>query len=62
MTFGKHVLTIDAAAETERIFMMMCHQVYQRMHRRGAVVGISGGIDSSVVVSLCVTNMTRASS
>jgi NAD+ synthase len=54
MAFGKHVLIIDAATETETIVAMLRHQVCQRMRRRGAVVGISGGIDSSVVLSLCV--------
>jgi NAD+ synthase len=54
MSFGAHVLTLDAAAETERITYMLRTTVRRDMHRRGAVVGISGGIDSSVVLALCV--------
>jgi len=54
MNFGKHVLDIDPAAETERIVSMLRHTVGQIMHRRGAVLGISGGVDSSVVLALCV--------
>lgn len=54
MSFNKHVLEIDAAAETERIVASLRHNVRQILHRYGGVVGISGGIDSSVVLALCV--------
>jgi NAD+ synthase len=54
MRFGKHVLNIDPAAETDRIISMLRQAVGQTMHRRGAVLGISGGVDSSVVLALCV--------
>ncbi len=54
MNFSKHVLNIDPAAETERIVSMLRHSLGQMLHRRGGVVGISGGVDSSVVLALCV--------
>lgn len=54
MNFDKHVLDIDPAAETERIVSMLRHSLGQVLHRRGGVVGISGGVDSSVVLALCV--------
>lgn len=54
MTFGEHVLKIDPAAETERIVQFMRDQVGKGMRRRGAVVGVSGGIDSSVCLALAV--------
>ncbi|MBI1877961.1 MAG: NAD(+) synthase [Chloroflexi bacterium] len=54
MNFNKHVLDIDPAAETERIVSMLRHTVGKVMHRRGGVLGISGGVDSSVVLALCV--------
>ena len=54
MNFGKDVLVIDAAAETERIVSMLRNNVRQVLHRYGGVVGISGGVDSSVVLALCV--------
>ena len=54
MSFGKHLLDIDPAAETERIVSMLRHTVGRVMRRRGGVVGISGGVDSSVVLALCV--------
>lgn len=54
MTFGKHVLNIDPPAETERTVSLLRDTVGKVMHRRGGVVGISGGVDSSVVLALCV--------
>jgi NAD+ synthase len=54
MTFDKHVLDLDPAAETERIISILRHTVGRVMRRRGTVVGISGGIDSSVALALCV--------
>lgn len=52
--FGRHSLALDAAAETERIAAFLRESVNGRLHRQGAVVGISGGIDSSVVLALAV--------
>ena len=51
--FSKDVLELDAEAEVERIAKAIREQVLQRLRRRGAVVGLSGGIDSSVVSALC---------
>jgi NAD+ synthase len=50
--FDPQVIDIDPKAETERIVLALRQNVRQLMHRRGAVVGISGGIDSSVVLAL----------
>lgn len=52
MSFGSHVLIIDPAAETERITSQLRSIVGRDLRRRGAVVGVSGGIDSSVVLAL----------
>ena len=52
--FGKNVLVLDAAAEVERIVEELHQQVFGELGRRGAVVGLSGGIDSFVVAALCV--------
>lgn len=46
-------LTIDAPAETERIAASIRETVFQRFRRKGAVVGVSGGIDSALVAFLC---------
>lgn len=54
MTFTKDSLRLDVEQETERIVQFLREQVRGRMRRRGGVVGISGGVDSSVVLALCV--------
>jgi NAD+ synthase len=46
-------LDLDAAAETGRIVQMIRHTLLGQFHRLGAVVGISGGVDSAVVLALC---------
>ncbi|MFW5973570.1 MAG: NAD(+) synthase [Bacteroidota bacterium] len=47
-------LAIDVAAETDRIASAIRSAVGRDMKRRGVVVAMSGGIDSSVTASLCV--------
>jgi NAD+ synthase len=51
--FSRDVLRIDAAKETEAVAAAIREQVLGTLRRRGAVVGISGGVDSAVVASLC---------
>ncbi len=51
--FGRQSLDIDVIQETERLVVGLRHSVHETLHRQGAVVGISGGIDSSVVLALC---------
>jgi NAD+ synthase len=46
------VLDIDAAAVAHHIGRTLRDQVVHRLRRRGVVVGLSGGIDSSVVAGL----------
>src|SRR5580765_921678 len=53
MRFSKESLNVDPARETERIVAFLQQNIRQNM-RRGAVVGISGGIDSAVVLALSV--------
>lgn len=45
-------LDIDATREAARIQKALDKQVRERLRRRGIVVGLSGGIDSSVVAAL----------
>jgi NAD+ synthase len=54
MSFDKEVLAIDPAVETERLVSLLRYNMGQVLRRRGAVVGISGGVDSSLVLALCV--------
>ena len=46
-------LELNAAVETEQILDDLRQAVHRDLRKRGAVVGISGGIDSSVVLALC---------
>ena len=50
----RDVLNIDAAQVVQGIEAAIREQVRATLKRRGAVVGLSGGIDSSVVATLCV--------
>ena len=52
--FHKDILTIDPEAEVERIVAHLRASVLNTLRRRGAVVGVSGGVDSSVTLALCV--------
>lgn len=54
MNFHRHSLDIDPERETQRIVQTLQDTIRAQMHRRGGVVGISGGVDSSVVLGLCV--------
>jgi NAD+ synthase len=46
-------LQIDVVAETDQITSAIRHIVVEKLGRRGAVIGVSGGIDSAVVAYLC---------
>jgi NAD+ synthase len=47
-------LKLDAAAETDRIAEVIREQVLRTLRRRGVVLGLSGGVDSTVAAALCV--------
>jgi len=53
MNFTKDSIKIDPAKEVEKITSKLRDNVAKKLKKRGAVVGISGGIDSSVVLALC---------
>jgi NAD+ synthase len=50
--FSSTLLTLDAETETHRICEAIRLQL-RSLRKRGAVLGLSGGIDSSVVAALC---------
>lgn len=55
MTFSlDQVKLADPSAEISRIVAWLAETVRGTLRRRGAVLGLSGGIDSSVVAALCV--------
>jgi NAD+ synthase len=58
--FSADALVIDAAAEAERIAQSIREHVLRRLRRRGAIVGVSGGIDSSVTLALCAQALGAA--
>lgn len=52
--FSVSELDLDRAAETDRIVEAIRDQVLCWLRRKGVVLGLSGGIDSSVTAALCV--------
>ena len=58
-TFDIDALMLDAPAEIARIVAELRQQVLGVFRRRGVVVGLSGGVDSSVVAALCVQAVGR---
>jgi len=52
--FSAEALSIDAPTHLEQIGDSIRRQVLRDLRRKGAVVGLSGGVDSSVVAALCV--------
>ena len=51
--FSSAALRLDPAAETARIGESVRQQVFKDLRRRGVVIGLSGGVDSSVTACLC---------
>ena len=54
VTEGADWLAFDAPAQVQRISAWRRETVAHRLHRRGVVVGLSGGVDSSVCAALAV--------
>ena len=53
-SFHRHILHLDPAAEVERIVARLRHDIYDVLRRKGGVLGVSGGVDSAVVLGLAV--------
>lgn len=53
-SFSAAALRLDRERETNRICNTIRGHVLRRLRRRGVVLGLSGGIDSSVTAALCV--------
>lgn len=51
--FSSEALKLDPGIETARIVDAIRTQVSVTLRKRGAIIGLSGGVDSSVVAALC---------
>jgi NAD+ synthase len=58
--FSADALRLEAGSAIQRIVLGIRDQILRRLRRRGAVVGLSGGIDSSVTAALCVAALGPA--
>ena len=54
LTLSTDVLKLDYAEETKKITTAMRQFLSVRLKRRGTVIAISGGVDSSLTAALCV--------
>jgi len=53
-SFSRDVLRIDPETEVQRIVDAVRDHVFNQLRRKGVVLGLSGGIDSSMAAALCV--------
>jgi len=52
--FSRAILELDVEKEIVRVSEFIFEAVLKKFRRRGAVIGLSGGVDSAVVGELCV--------
>ncbi len=57
--FSKSILDINIDSEVSRISDFIREVTFKKFKRRGAVVGLSGGIDSALVAELCMRALGR---
>jgi len=57
--YSKRILSIDTSTEVARISDFIRDMTSRKFKRKGAVIGLSGGIDSAVVAELCVHALGR---
>lgn len=53
-SFSPDLLKIDCASELDTISAAIRNALGKKLRKRGLIIGISGGIDSSVTAALCV--------
>jgi len=54
MDFSKDILNLKCKDTADNIQTFIKNQVYYNFKKKGAVIGISGGIDSALTTALCV--------
>lgn len=52
--FQRNILHLDAEAEVARIVEKMRHNIFNVLKRKGGILGVSGGVDSAVVLAIAV--------
>ncbi|WP_420642893.1 NAD(+) synthase [Candidatus Leptofilum sp.] len=52
--FHRNILDLDPAQEVERIVERLHNDIFHVLKRKGGVLGVSGGVDSAVVLALAV--------
>ena len=52
--FHRQILDLDPAVEVERITTRLYRDIFHVLTRKGGVLGVSGGVDSAVVLALAV--------
>jgi NAD+ synthase len=57
--FSADLLKIDCAKEADKVAEVMKSTVLRQFRKKGVVVALSGGIDSSVVGALCVRSLGK---
>lgn len=55
--FTRNILELDAEAVCQQIVEKLRQDILQVLRRRGAIVGISGGVDSSVTLALTARSL-----
>jgi NAD+ synthase len=56
-TFHRDILQLDLEREVNRIVEKLHHDIFDVLKRNGGVLGVSGGVDSAVVLALAVRAM-----
>jgi NAD+ synthase len=59
LAFSAEALRLDVVAATRQITAAIRQQVLRTLRKRGVVLGLSGGIDSSVTTALCAQALGR---
>ncbi|MFH1686996.1 MAG: NAD(+) synthase [bacterium] len=57
MAFSKDVLTLDCAATYRKLSDNLVRQMRDKLKKSGVVIGISGGIDSTLCAALCAKSL-----
>jgi NAD+ synthase len=54
VAFHRQILQLDPAREVERIVARLHKDIFHTLKRKGGVLGVSGGVDSAVVLAIAV--------